>query len=653
MKLSETTESRNLRMENLGRLASSAATSMVNMVASGSTVVPPPPPVLGASGGDGGDGGSSTSSESYSSGSNYESSDSEIDESVLQQLEQAALADTVSDRVRRQFEKIKRRVLPRRSRRKKQKKKEREDRLERKIDARIEGLENRLNYYDDLSKRMDKRMEMKHRGKKGCIRMPVPEFGIPKDSKVVLPPGKVRKPPQTTLGDCMRTKMTEIAFPKSRFNGETGMGVREFLEYMNRGQKTCFLTEEDFKELLVTKCVGAPYKMVSNWINMGYSVDYIYQNLYSLYNTDLPPVEAQNHLTIYRPLKGMTFVKMTADIEDLARQACCNIEDPVKRTDYYNNMAIMALSNSLPPNGTRYVQEEQARLYADNGTPATYSELCHGLMDMQEAIDYELEHPPALYQFGKPRKTTAKIGSEHSYKNTSGHNNKGKSYKHRVNKITSEEVDQDETLHVNAVDAQPGTSQGHNSGNHNNKSRGSSGFSTRVSGGKKYCSMCGRYDHNPADRCSSMRDDRGKIATATLSTGPCQICRDRLSCDLFHNERFCHVRDKMIELYRKGDVTPVGKAAQYVYSIPGFKASRNNGGQNSGRSNNYNNGNGNNKNNNRGNRNNGNYNGGNNYNSNNGSGNNRGNNNKGYNKNNSSNDRNRNGSGYQQRNNTQ
>ena len=613
-------------------LASSAVSAVVNMVSSGSTGVPPPPPPPGASGSGGGDGGSSTSDDSYT-GSSSEMSESEIDEAVLQELEAVGLSEKLSDRLKKQFEKVKRniskRALPASNRRKKRK--ERSDRLEQRINDKIVKLESKMRFLDEYSQKLEKQQENKMRGKKNSVRMPVPEFGIPANADVVLPAGQERKTPAYTLAECMRHKMLDSAFPKNRFNGETGMGVREFLEAMNRGQKTCLLTEEDFKEVLVIKCIGGPYNMVSNWISMGNSVDYIYQNLYSIYNKDLPPDEAQNQCTVYKPTRGWKLSKIMAHIEDLARQACCNIEDPVKRNDYYNNIAVMALSRAFPPNGTRYIQEEKARIFGETGAQPTYSQLCVGLTAMEEPINYELEHPPPQFQFAKSSKTTTKIGSEHINKNTSGHH-KGKYHKNsRVNQITTHESEEEDAVHVNALESQPGSSKPRNSGKYNNKAGGYSGSGARVAGGRPYCNMCGRYDHTPSDKCTSMRDDRGKIVVATMSTGPCQICRERLSCDLYHNEKFCHVRDGMIELYRIGEVTPVGKAASYVYNLPWFKSSRKNGkkeeNQGSNRGNNSNRGN---------------------YNSNRSS--NRNNDSKDYKKSSSHNSKGRNGSGQQRRN---
>ena len=532
-----------------------------------------PPP---GAGGEGGAGGGGTDSESEYSTGTSDSEGSFFDESELQEIERVQIEPGVRDRLM---------DFIYGSRRRKNRRKDRKLKLEKQLYKRkMEQVDQKLKYVTDMMDRMDRKADIKNQCQRKQIRVNVPEFAIlDTDDTVVLPPGKERKKPQWTLPEIMKSRMIDTAFPKTRFMGEKdkGMGIREFLEAMNRGQKACFLTEDDFKEVLVMKCIGQPYKQVSNWISMGNSVESIYAGLYEIYNTDLPPIDAQNSLTVYRPSKGMTFPEMTADIEDKARQACLMCDGEEKRKEFYNNIAVMALSNGLPANSTRYVQEEKARQYAETGRPCTYQELVSGMAPMIEAINTELKSNPPNFQFGKSNKmssnATAK-GSDPSNYRKSGGNHHGHQHRGaRVNNLSSLQSEQDDVAYVNALDSKPGPSKPYNSGksyNSYSKPGGFQGRSQRVTGGRHYCSLCGAYDHNPADTCNAMRDDRGKVVVAALSTGPCQICKTKMGENLYHNENFCHIRDRIVELYRIGKVTATGKALEYINKLPGFKNGR-------------------------------------------------------------------------------
>ena len=527
------------------------------------------PPIDPTSGDEGGD--------YISTGSEYSTSDSEesyFDEAELQELESSQIEPGIKARFMEY-------VLG--SRRRKNRRKDKKlKKQKRQLNNKIQQVDAKLDYVQDVMDKMNLKADLRQKSKTGHLKIKAPEFGLGPDDKKVLPPGEERKPPQYTLSEIMKNKMIDIAFPRARFDGTKGMGVREFIDAMDRGQKACFLTESDFKEVLAMKCIGHPYKMVSNWIRMGSSAEFVYNSLYERYNTDLPPIEAQNSLTVYRPYKGMNFSEMTGDIEDKARQASLGCEEEQHRKEFYNNIAIMALSNGLPPNSTRYVQEEKARLYLEHGRPCTYQELVSGLSGMYDSINLELKSCPQGFQYGKqPNKSHANTntkGSEFTAHHKQGGLQRGYQKHTRVNQLTLGPHDTDDTVYVNAMDAQPGPSRQYSGKSYNNyKPGGFQGKSQRVSGGKHYCSLCGGYDHNPVDMCSAMRDDRGKVIVAPLSTGPCQICKSKINCNLFHNEAYCHVRDKMIELYRIGKVNAQGKALEYINNLPGFKKTQGGG----------------------------------------------------------------------------
>ena len=416
-----------------------------------------------------------------------------------------------------------------------------------------------------------------------------------------IQPPKFPLKPLHSLGNVNSIRLVEGAFPRTKFTGskKDTLSIREFLEAMNRGQVTCQLSEKDFKAALIQRCLGEAYRMVSRWIDMEETVESIYFSLYNIYGNDLQPFEAQNRLISYQPPRYIKFDQIKAEIEELALTASMISQEPDDQKRLYNELALMALRKCLPTTSRRYVEEISARVAAAEGRPPTYNEVTEGLKNYLDAINEELRSPPPGYALAKPRKFLAltvkgSSGNEpekpENYRanRTKGRGNGGQRRTFRANKIALEEASEDSEeeqedeayAQVNELNTQSQSrkmgqktptgryeqakkKQGQysrNSGQHNTHQN------NRIGQGKKFCMMCLSNTHNPSDNCFALKDDRGKQIEGGLSTGPCEICKDKLKKDLFHNSKYCPLRPKMLQLYAEKRVKPIGIFARYLHN---------------------------------------------------------------------------------------
>ena len=411
------------------------------------------------------------------------------------------------------------------------------------------------------------------------LRIPAPKFNLdppppPSLDDVSLPGGSggsgFNSPPppnkRLSFADLIRYRYIDTAFPSTLFSGlndKKSPTIKKFLEGMNQGQEVCNLTEEDFKKVLSRKCIGEPYDMVARWIDLKFSIEEIYQCLFKLYGKDPEPEAAQSLLITYRPPRGLTYEEAQQEIENLARSASLLCSTAAEQNSQYNNLAVMALRKSFPFNSSRYVEEEIARQTAERGRRPSYLELTSALKDYSTAINADLKNPPPDYKFGPARKFQEFIRASDRMTNTFRGNQHRHDYQRnaRVHQI---QADNGYEAHVNAFGPTP--REPSNSGKQVYTPRTPNPNNPRVAGGKKYCPMCGSYNHSPSEQCAAMRDDGGKLIYSAISSGPCDICGPKVRMKLFHSERYCPLRSAMLKLYDSGDVTPKGVFADYYYA---------------------------------------------------------------------------------------
>ena len=462
----------------------------------------------------------------------------------------------------------------------------------RQLQSQVHELRDTLKQVTGSVKTISHSMDPKNKKRDLRLRVPVPKFAV----RAIMTNGRTMDQlskeekanhPKYELEQIYSNKMFDNAFPKICFTGDKknklSPSIRNFLESMNHGQEMCFLTEEDFKTVLSRKILGDACSMVSRWINLKFSVADIYYNLLKIYSSEPEPDVSQRLLVNYRPPKGLTWSEIQQEIEELARSASLTSKTVEDQNQQYNTLGVLALRQCLPHNSTRYVEEEIARYRNMTGGLPDFFQLTDGLKDFDAAIENDLRHPPPNYRFGRPRAFmdfTSK-GFDYGFQPSNGRQQKAGHHQGlRVNQIGAEHGS---NVHTNAIQGPSGAPKA-NSGKNNYQQHGAPTPSNpRVSGGKKYCSLCGQNNHNAADGCESIRDNRGKLVEAAVSTGACNNCIGKLQYKLFHNEAYCPIREEMLVLYDQG-LRPRGRFAKYYYGLKRSTQRAFNRGQRNGKS---------------------------------------------------------------------
>ena len=430
-------------------------------------------------------------------------------------------------------------------------------------DLLIDRLSQRLDKLE--AERSSKPKDTKKTKHVSQLKVKLPSFEARKEEDPYNPfaePVPVNKFPLHTFGEICGNKKINNTFPNYKFTGNVrdkfGVSVEEFLKAMNEGQQECLLSEDDFKRVLLRKCGGEAHGMVNRWIDLKFTVDDIYAGLLKNYGRGPEPESSHRFILTYRPPRNLPYDKILQEIEEAGRNASLLCHTEIDQTNMYNTVCIMALRNCLPFNGTRYVEEKIAEHRGEHGTEPSFQELTAALKNYSVAIDKELRNPPPDYEFG-PQRAFLEFpteGTSQYGKLPRGQQTRGRYTNSRINQIQSGDHYEP---HINAVGSPYGNP--YNSG----KQMGAPHNSSRVTGGKRYCPMCDRNNHSPHDKCTAIRDARGKMVEGALSSAPCNNCRGKLQLDLYHNEKYCPIRDEMMRLYDTGDVIPVHHFARYYY----------------------------------------------------------------------------------------
>ena len=460
----------------------------------------------------------------------------------------------------------------------------------RQLQSQVQDLKTTLQQVTGSVKTMTTSLDPKNRKRDLRLRVPIPKFAV----RTILAPGQTLDSlnreeramyPKYDLEKIYSNKMFDTAFPKICFTGDKknklSPNIRTFLEDMNHGQSMCFLTEDDFKTVLSRKILGDACSMVSRWINLKFSVADIYYNLLKIYSTEPQPDVAQKLLVNYRPPKGLTWGEIQQEIEELARSASLTSRTVEDQNQQYNILGVLALRQCLPHNSTRYVEEEIARHRNLTGVQPDFFELTDSLKDYDAAIENDLRNPPSGYRFGRTRAFMDfnSKGFDNGFQPTNTRQHKGGHYQGpRVNQV---EAGYGSSCHTNAIQSPAGNTRPQSGKNTNQRPVNPTPSNPRVTGGKKYCSLCGQNNHNAADGCEAIRDNRGRLVEAAVSTGPCNNCIGKLHIELYHNEAYCPLRPEMIALYDQG-LRPRGRFAKWYYDYKrrqNQNKRRSNGGQ--------------------------------------------------------------------------
>ena len=389
-----------------------------------------------------------------------------------------------------------------------------------------------------------------------------------------------------------RLKLIDSNFPqRGKFSGGSqGPKVREFLESFTRAQKIVKLTYPELCQVLITRCQSPAYEQVCQLVNSKNSMTAIYRALINSFNTEKPPTYYQTLLYNYVPPKNLSFTQIVREISDLAYKASMQFKTPSSRINYFNNTAIESLKRCLPPNVTRYIEDCISRYSALHNELPTFEEVRQGLDRSLDTLESELKSCPG-FRFSQPRdymqfdRNTRSYNERPRYQGNvgaiRGNNNKNDQQHNKANTNAfdykgTNKIANNRGRTMNRRSDNPRNTKRQNNQNRSRNPRaqnisskeglGRSGRSDfdSISGGKKYCELCGASSHLAADLCYSMRNDSGKLVNASPAFGHCENCVAKIKTKLYHPENLCPLRDALLKLYRTKKVKPYGLFAKYL-----------------------------------------------------------------------------------------
>jgi hypothetical protein len=363
--------------------------------------------------------------------------------------------------------------------------------------------------------------------------------------------------PKCSLSTPQGLKLVDLMFSKTKFTGQPGylsLTVIDFLQAMNKAQKRCLLSEEDFLDVISSR-VGPPASnMVNRWIELKYNSRSIYNRLYQMFNSNLDPIKSQALLMSYKIPSNFGFNAVLMELDMLASQASLMANDDVQRKTLQETYALTGLQKCLPIEAARHIEEIVVKHIKNFGTQPKLEDLTESLLIMSSLLDSEIKNA-RNFDFDPPRKlgmfphsniidtesiipTTydmQKSYNEHANTSSSGFN-------HRVNTLQSQPENEysEPRPQENSHSAQKG---------------------------EFFCDLCSMDNHtcDGPNGCYLIMDDNFKqVINCPVSDDHCLTCKQKLDIDIYHPEIFCPLRKVMLAAYRSGKIKPMGPYAQYL-----------------------------------------------------------------------------------------
>jgi hypothetical protein len=353
-----------------------------------------------------------------------------------------------------------------------------------------------------------------------------------------FPPPKAYSTEKKLLTVAQKSDAYRIFPVKNKFSGEPGsLGIVEYLYSMNSAQEACELSRPEFKDMILATTTGRAHALFLEWYANGETIETMYHNALTHYDTRLTPGEAKKQLFAYRIPKTKTMVDAVATIMDLASRAASALPPGESRSAYYNYEATEALLRALPPASRVTASNLHAQLSAKLGRSASITELSRALNIYRMSIDEEIKSKGVGPEGEKPP------GKKFSKWNKNGNRNAGPATTFSVNMPNSPQGNQP----GNSKPQSPQNSKTGGQQNPNQNKKGGKGGKKNWrknfnSPGVNYCSLCGAVDHVASNGCANMRDDAGKIVHVMPTQTTCGLCPMMVSPRLQHPQHLCPFR---------------------------------------------------------------------------------------------------------------
>ena len=325
--------------------------------------------------------------------------------------------------------------------------------------------------------------------------------------------------PVNTLTTVSKQMDAVKLFPqnKLRFTGEPnklGPPIAEWIYQMNSAQQKLKLSEEEFKERLLTSTTSYAHRLLRTLIAEQDSISSIYHKLMVMFDFSISPEQAKSELLRFKIHRRSTLIKGQAKILELASAAARMFPEGDLRKSYSNAEACTALIRSLPQDSSTKVASlynQMISAVADKTKIPLFTELVLYLNPYRNQIDKDI----------------AKNGSSFEVLEREPENERqNRSFLAR--RYTENTRPR---LRVNYL----------NQSSVNNRSEG---FVKNRYMNTMYCSLCGQSNHTAAQGCYRMKDEKGRAVPVTPGQIPCSICEKKINKKLYHPIRYCFNKER-------------------------------------------------------------------------------------------------------------
>ena len=433
-----------------------------------------------------------------------------------------------------------------------------------------EICEEYTGYLDGLNRIIESRIENEVQEKMGTE---IKKFKTERLGRSYMNQTETIFPPQTfnenTFGRHSDQRINSInsAFPiRTKFDGSKRPGIVEFLRNINFAQSEVNCTRKDFLNNMLRCTTGTVYEELASMIDGNISLEEIYNNLLTKYDTRKKPEVAKQELDNYMPPSDATLATVQSKIMSLGQRACLLYANEA-RTMAYNFDCVKALIKALPKashnDGLKLLQD----LNHEYERAPTFSEYSSAISRYSPNIDYNYKeergsrisrnmnddkkgsffNQPFRRTEASRRHATVKqidrraspVAPERKYDNNYRNNSQPRYNSFNNNRYNNRKIQPNNRFNPN----QNGY-QGNNLSNSNKEPLGIKG--------RHHCSLCGSSSHSASSGCYKMRNDFGRLVFCAPSSGSCERCEKEEGKILYHPSNLCFNRDIMKEFYKEG-----------------------------------------------------------------------------------------------------
>ena len=354
--------------------------------------------------------------------------------------------------------------------------------------------------------------------------------------------------PVPVLTSSGRTADIQKLFPNrnNKFSGhpKDNLSLLEFITSMNAAQEYAKLSENEFKQMLLSCTTGPAHQFLIEWMeDSNEDIGSTYHQLGLRFDTRKSAEDARNELFTYKATKDKTLAQIESDIMSLAFRACSIYPAGESRKNAQNLEICNALMRCLPPYSASLVRREYAKLSTDMGKICSATELSRVLNNLRHSIDADIRAHGGefLRQRGRFPIKTKRINSYASYglntavKPPRPQQSPNNYFRGRGRSVGNHLLANGPRVNYNPIpQRQPNIRGG--------AMRGTSRGGPRRHFQNKSCSLCGRSDHSTYGSCPNMRDNNGVLVRVHPVQGTCGLCPGNRKNTLHHPSNICPYR---------------------------------------------------------------------------------------------------------------